>query len=176
MKLDVIGYRYSTEELAVLMSLLGRDKICAVPGIRQPDREQFIHGMSMLEDNDILSNAGGQLLLDRLHSFLISSLCDCDRYFTIEKEKHFLALCICAKIVMFVLTRDREHWVVRVAPDLEGIMEEYELEKKRFRGSCMIRMADGRSETEREAPNPEVLGDMRREWEEALKKDCCLFE
>ena len=150
MQLDVIGYRYSAEELFVLMSLQGKDSVRAVPALHQPNREQFARGMEALEENDILENVGGRLLLDRIHGFLISNLCDCDRYFSIEKEDRILALCACPKMVMTVQTRDREHWVIRVAPDMEGILEEYNREMKRFREGGIIRMADGTEEEEQE--------------------------
>ena len=176
MQLDVIGYRYSREELAVLMSLQGTGRIPAVPGIGKPDRDQFVRGMSELEDNDILSNIGGQLLLDRIHSFLISNLCDCDRYFTVAQEKSFLALCDCPKIVMMVHTRDGEHWVVRVTPDMESLLEEYEQAAGRFTGSCTARMADGGEETESVLPDWQALEAGIREAITVLKRKKTLFD
>ena len=177
MQLDVIGYRYTAEELYVLMSLQGKDSVRAVPALHVPSREQFTQGMESLEDNDILNNVSGRLLLDRIHGFLIANLCDCDRYFTIEKNNHFLALCVCPKIVMTVLTRDGEHWVIRVAPDLEGIKEEYDRERKRFREACTVRMADGEEEETTEAlPDPATLEKKSREALKALKKRIQYFK
>ena len=138
MELDIIGYRYSTDELSVLMSMQGKERVPAIPGIYKPDREQFVHGMDLLEENDIMAEVKGQLLLDRIHGFLISNLCDCDRYFSISKEKDFLALCVCPQIRMTVQTRDRERWVIRVASEFEGIQEEFIREAKRFQSECMI--------------------------------------
>ena len=149
MQLDVIGYRYTAEELYVLMSLQGKDRIRAVPALHQPDREQFTRGMEALEENDILENVGGKLLLDRIHGFLMNNLCSCDRYFSVEKEDRFLALCACPKIVMTVLTRDREHWVIRVAPDMEGTLEEYTREWKPSREGGTARLAAARERKRR---------------------------
>ena len=106
MQIDLIGYRYTKEELAVLMSLQGYAKIPAVPAIPRPDREQFAAGMDALEENDILSSVGGRLLLDRVHAFLIENLCDCDRYFTVSGGKAFLAACACPKVFITVSSRN----------------------------------------------------------------------
>ena len=177
MQLDVIGYRYTAEELYVLMSLQGKDRIRAVPALHQPDREQFTRGMEALEENDILENVGGKLLLDRIHGFLMNNLCSCDRYFSIEKEDRFLALCACPKIAMTVLTRDGEHWVIRVAPDMEGILEEYNRELKRFREGGTVRMADGTEEEEtEEIPDRAALEKKSKAAVQALKKSIQYFK
>ena len=175
MQLDVIGYRYTEDELAVLMSLQGREKIPAVPGIYRPNREQFSLGLEMLEENDILSDVNGKLLLDRIHALLISNLCDCDRFFSISKGRDFLALCVCPQLVMTVQTRDGEHWVIRVAPDVGGIREEFEHETKHFRGDCTVRMNDGDGEKEQTIPDRETLGRRIREAMTALRKQKSLF-
>ena len=176
MQLDVIGYRYSTDELSVLMSLQGRERIPAVPGIHQPNREHFSHGLELLEENDILSDVNGKLLLDRIHALLISNLCDCDRYFSISKDRDFLAFCVCPQIVMTVQTRDGERWVIRVAPDADGIREEYEQETKHFRGDCTIRMNDGDGEEKSTILHREVLEKKIREAVAALKIRKRLFD
>ena len=176
MELDIIGYRYSTDELSVLMSMQGKERVPAIPGIYKPDREQFMHGMDLLEENDIMAEVKGQLLLDRIHGFLISNLCDCDRYLSISKEKDFLALCVCPQIQMTVQTRDRERWVIRVASEFEGIQEEFIREAKRFQSECMIRMADEGEEESRMLPDWKTLEKKLREAIMALKKRKGLFD
>ena len=175
MELDVIGYRYSADELAVLMSLQGKETIPAVPGIKKADKEHFFKGMELLEDNDILSDVKGQLLLDRIHALLIGNLCDCDRYFSISQDREFLALCVCPQVVLTVQTRDGEHWVIRVAPGIDGIREEYEQETKRFKSGGTVRMNDGDGEKEQTIPDRETLGKKIREAMTALGKQKSLF-
>ena len=175
MELDVIGYRYSKDELSVLMSMQGKEKISAIPGICKPDRDQFSRGMELLEENDILSEVKGQLLLDRIHGFLISNLCDCDRYFSISKDKDFLTLCVCPQIQMTVQTRDGEHWVIRVAPDFGEIQEEFVREAKSFQSDCVIRMADEGEEESQMLSDRKTLENRMREAITVLKKRKELF-
>lgn len=176
MELDVIGYRYTAEELAVLMSLQGKEKIPAIPGICLPDREQFARGITSLEEDDILTHTGGRILLDKIHAFLAGNLCECDRFFSVDKDRQFLALCACPQIAMSVSSRDGEHWVLRVAPDVGGIQEDFEAEIRRFRESCRIRTAEGGTVTEENLTDPAALKKKSKEAVKTLKKPVEYFE
>ena len=138
MKLDTVGYRYTTDELSVLMSLQGYEHIRAVPDITRPDREHFSRGIGLLEEKDILSNVSGHLLLDRIHAFLISNLCECDSFFQIRQRPAWMAVCACPQTALMVTTRDSDHWVIYAAPDLESFQEEYQSELTLFQNGSVI--------------------------------------
>ena len=175
MQLDVIGYRYTKEELEVLMSLQGREKIPALPMIARPDRDDFSKGIGALEENDILTNIGGNLLLDRIHAFIAESLSDCDRYFTVARENAFLALCVCTRVTLTAETKDGEHWVIRVAPDPENLREDFDRIIKTIGVPAAVRFRDGGEELESEAKSQEDLEKRAEKAIAELKKQEELF-
>lgn len=175
MQLDVIGYRYTKEELEVLMTLQGKEKIPALPMIGRPDRDAFAKGVSGLEDNDILTNAAGNLLLDRVHAFLAENLGSCDRYFSVARGNAFAALCACAKVFLAAETKDGERWVIRAAPDAEALREDFGYTVKTMGLPAAVRFRDGAEEEEGEAADAEELLRRVEKAFTALKKREDLF-
>ncbi len=132
MQLDLIGYRYTSEELAVLMSLQGQQEIRAMPFIKAPSQDQFRVGRDSLENGDILSIVGGHLLLDKVHSLLIANLCECDSFYRADAQEYHLALCACRQMALLIQSGGKEQWVVQAAPDINGISEEFMEAIERF--------------------------------------------
>ena len=176
MKLDTVGYRYTTDELSVLMSLQGYEHIRAVPDITIPDREHFSRGIGLLEEKDILSNVSGHILLDRIHAFLISNLCECDNFFQIRQRPAWMAVCACPQTALMVTTRDSEHWVIYAAPDLEGFQEEYQSELMSFRNGTVICVTTCGEETEIPVTDEKMLITETQKVFGILKKSRNLFE
>ena len=176
MQLDMIGYRYTTEELSLLMSMQGYERISAIPWIKVPSREQFSRAMGSLEDKDMVSTLSGQLLLDRIPAFLIDSLCGCERYFSVSRGKHYLVLCVCPKIAMMAETRDEVHWVLHVTPEPEGLREEFTERAASFEKQADTVLSVDGDETFRAPSDPEALAAEIDTAFSVLKQEDNLFE
>ncbi len=126
MNLDAIGYRYLSEELAVLMSLQGYEHIPALPAIRKPTAEEFSRGLSSLEEAGFLENIGGKVLLDDVQAMIIRSLCTCGDFMNAGGGASRIALCHCPHLKLLVHTEDAEHWIVEVGQESDPFEEEYQ--------------------------------------------------
>lgn len=118
LKIDAVGYRYSWVELSTLMALLGYEKIACLPNISYPSQEAFREGLSSLERKDLLSDVGGHMLLDSVHSLLIHNLCQCGRFLSVRSNDSAITLCACRELFLLVKTVNCA-LLIYAAPDLE---------------------------------------------------------
>lgn len=119
LKVDAIGYRYSPAELSTLMALLGYEKIACLPKLGYPDQETFRKGFNSLEGKDIVSNVGGHILVDSVHTLLMRNLCQCARFLSISSDDSAVSLCACRD--MFLLTKTENGGLtLYAAPDLDA--------------------------------------------------------
>ena len=138
MELEAVSYRYTWAELSVLMSLHGCQGIPCLPDMAFPDKADFEKGLSSLEDSDVLSDAGGRLLLDQVHALLIGRLCRCVDYLSLEGNGKSAVLCDGGNIALLV------HGLpggvrIQAAPRLRDLTEDFLSAALRFPGGSAVK-------------------------------------
>lgn len=136
----MVGYRYSALEISVLMSLQGAGAIPCLPRVPFPSHEEFISGLQSLEEGGVLTQAGGRVLLDKVHALLISSLCACDTFIAVSDEERCAALCRCEKLCLLAKL-DKQRAVLRAAPSLEDFEALFWETLSLFPGKTEIRLS-----------------------------------
>lgn len=165
----MVGYRYSQEELSVLMSLQGAGVIPCLPLVPFPSQEQFVRGLESLEQGSVLSQTGGRVLLDKVHALLITSLCACDTYAALSDGESAAALCRCEKLCLLMHVK-KGRCVLRAAPalsDFEALLSET---AALFPGDAEIRLCLSGKEEFRETLAGEALLDRFRQAYEKLPR------
>ena len=143
MELELVGYRYAKAELAVLMSLNGRREIPALPGVVFPDKEQFREGMESLEEGNMVSNVKGHLFVEKNQAVLLENLCACERYFSVRQGDTCVSLCACRQMGLLAESAGNG-WVLKAAPAVRELGEEFLHALNRFPRGGTVRRADGK--------------------------------
>lgn len=165
MELDLVGYRYTVDELSVLMSLQGVGVIPCLPRVPFPGQETFTQGLQSLEEGNVLTQAGGRVLLDRVHALLISSLCACDTYAALSDGERSAALCRCEKLCLLARIEKRR-CVLHAAPQLQDLEALFEETAVLFPGDTEIRLCLRGRESFRETLSGEALAARARDaWQ-----------
>ena len=166
MEIERIGYRYTQAELAVLMSLQGRQEIAGLPLLAFPDKEEFRQGMLSLEEDGILSNVNGTILVDKVRALMMQCLCSAEKYVTVTQGGSCAGLYACSRMAQLLLCTSAGQWTVLVAQESMGLKTELLRQAEGFSAGGEVRLSG-------QAP---MVFDSGEDLMACVRKALCLME
>lgn len=99
MELDIVGYRFSNDELGLLADIFGYEKIASLQ-VEVPDFLGRTEAEHSLEQTGNLINMGTTYNVDEITALLINAVCKADRYITVKSDNVCFVLYQCDQLVI----------------------------------------------------------------------------